>query len=50
MGYLCPPLNNADNIDGDNDDDVIVLTRYGLIVDGTKGRHQYKYFGEPIAG
>ena len=26
----------------DNDDDVIVLTRYGLIVGGTKRRHHYK--------
>ena len=33
-----------------NDDDVIVLTRYGLIVVGTKWRHKYKYFGEAIDG
>ena len=29
---------------------VIVLTRYGLIVDGTKWPHKYKYFWEAIDG
>ena len=46
---MCAMGKHRNTIDND-DDDVIVLTRYGLIVGGTKGRHQYKYFGEPIAG
>ena len=41
--------NIANTIDND-DDEVIVLTRYGLIVGGTKRRLQYKYFEEPIDG
>ena len=49
MGWLCPTRNGANVVD-DDDDNVIVLTRYGLIVDGTKWPHKYKYFGEAIDG
>ena len=46
---MCAMGKHRNTIDND-DDDVIVLTRYGLIVAGTKQRQEYKYFEEPIDG